>query len=253
MAGHTKASGQSVTSRALNVLAAFDQEHPVLGLSEIARRSGTPVATCHRLLGELTDWGALAKTTDGRYQIGHRLWMLGMLAPVQKGLREVAAPYMHDVLFATRHVVNLFVLEGAHALVLERIAGTAVGQPVARVGERLPLHTSAGGKVLLAYAPVPVLELAFGELRQETRYSITEPARLQREIVRVREQGYATTVEEHALGTSGLAVPVFGMGGRVIAALGAVGIGATPPPVQRTLPALQVAAKAIGRALGAGE
>ncbi|ASN53728.1 IclR family transcriptional regulator [Sinomonas sp. R1AF57] len=251
MAGHTKAAGKSVTSRALNVLGAFDQENPVLGLSEIARRSGTPVATCHRLLGELTEWGALAKTTDGRYQIGYRLWTLGMLAPVQKGLREVAAPYMHDVLFATRHVVNLFVLEDARALLLERIAGTAVGQPVARVGERLLLHTSAGGKVLLAYAPVSVLEQAFAELKQETRHSITDPAKLQREIVKIREQGYATTVEEHALGTSGLAVPVFGAGGRVIAALGAVGIGATPPPVARTLPALQVAAKAIGRTLGA--
>ncbi|GGC82417.1 hypothetical protein GCM10011512_06450 [Tersicoccus solisilvae] len=239
-----------MTSRALNVLAAFDQDHPVLGLSEIARRSGTPVATCHRLLGELTEWGALARTSDGRYQVGHRLWTLGMLAPVQKGLREVAGPYMHDVLFATRHVVNLFVLDDRRALLLERIAGTAVGQPVARVGERLPLHTSAAGKVLLAFAPPSVVEGVFAELTRETRHSIIDPARLRRELARVHERGYATTVEEHALGTSGLAVPVQGNGGRILAALGVVGIGATPPPVQRTIPALQVAAKAIGRALG---
>ncbi|MEH0110893.1 IclR family transcriptional regulator [Tersicoccus sp. MR15.9] len=238
-----------MTSRALNVLAAFDQEHPVLTMSEIARRSGTPVATCHRLIGELADWGALARTADGRYQIGHRLWSLGMLAPVQKGLREVAAPYMHDVLFATRHVVNLFVLDGGRALLLERIAGTAVGQPVARVGERLALHTSAAGKVLLAYAPAAVVNQVVAELTRETRHSITDPARLRRDIARVHERGYATTVEEHALGTSGLAVPVRASGGRVLAALGVVGIGATPPPVQRTIPALQVAANAIARAL----
>ncbi|WP_422933034.1 IclR family transcriptional regulator [Sinomonas sp. P47F7] len=248
MAGRAQAAGRSVTSRALNVLAAFDQEHPVLGLSEIARRSGTPVATCHRLLSELVDWGALARTNDGRYQIGHRLWTLGMLAPVQKGLRDVAAPYMHDVLFATRHVVNLMVLEGARALVLERIAGTAVGQPVARVGERLPLHTSAGGKVLLAHAPRPVVERAFAELARDTRHSITDPSRLSQELLRVRERGYATTVEEHALGTSGMAVPVFNTEARLLAALGVVVVGKVLS-VERTLPALQVAAKAIGRDL----
>jgi len=57
-----------------------------------------------------------------------------MLAPVQRELREVAAPYMHDVLFATRQVVNLFVLDGTKVLVLELISGTAVGRPIAKVG-----------------------------------------------------------------------------------------------------------------------
>ncbi|BCT74382.1 hypothetical protein SCMU_02240 [Sinomonas cyclohexanicum] len=250
MAGHAKVGGQSVTSRALNILATFNQAHPVLGLSEIARRSGTPVATCHRLLGDLVEWGALSKTADGQYQIGHRLWSLGMLAPVQKGLREVAAPYMHDVLFATRHVVNLFVLEGSRALLLERISGTAVGQPIARVGERLPLHTSAGGKVLLAYAPPAVVERVFGDLSRDTRHSIVDPMRLRRELERVRERGYATTVEEHALGTSGLAVPV-ASDGRLHGALGVVSVGSMPD-VDRTLPALQVAANAIARTLREG-
>lgn len=246
MAGRAETPGKSVTSRALNILAAFDTAHPALTLSEISRRSRTPVATCHRLLAELVEWGALAKTPDQKYQIGYRIWSLGMLAPVQRDLREVAAPFMHDVLFATRQVVNLFVLEGTRALVLERISGTAVGRPIAKVGDRMPLHASAGGKVLLAYAPAETAEAVFANLTRETRHTIIEQGRLMAEIRKVRERGYAITIEEHALGTSGLAVPVFDSGNRVLAALGIVFIGAMKEP-ERLVPALQVAASAIAR------
>lgn len=57
VAGQAAAKGKSVTSRALNILGAFDAGHVKLTLSEISRRSDTPVATCHRLLGELLEWG----------------------------------------------------------------------------------------------------------------------------------------------------------------------------------------------------
>lgn len=246
MAGRAENPGKSVTSRALNILAAFDAAHSIMTLSEISRRSGTPVATCHRLLTELVQWGALVKTPSQQYQIGHRIWSLGMLAPVQRDLREVAAPYMHDVLFATRQVVNLFVLEGTKALVLERISGTAVGRPIAKVGDRMALHASAGGKVLLAYAPAETAEQVFANLTRETRHTIVEPGRLMAEIHKVRDRGYAVTVEEHALGTSGLAVPVLDSSNRVLASLGVVFMGAMKEP-ERIVPALQVAASAIAR------
>ncbi|MCI9886864.1 IclR family transcriptional regulator [Micrococcales bacterium 31B] len=180
--------------------------------------------------------------------IGHRVWSLGLLAPVQRPLRSVAAPYMQDVLFATRHVVNLFALEGTRAALLERMAGTAVDRPVARVGERMYLHTSAGGKVLLAYSDGGLFERVIADLPRETRHSITEPGRLHAELVAVRENGFATSSEEHALGTSGLAVPVADAGGRIIAALGIVIIG-TPRDSERVVPALQVAAAGISREL----
>ena len=61
MAGRSSAPGRSVTSRALGILDAFDSTAPRLSLSEIAERSGTPLTTAHRLLGELADWGALIR------------------------------------------------------------------------------------------------------------------------------------------------------------------------------------------------
>src|SRR5690349_957126 len=66
----------SVTSRALDLLGAFDADHRSLRLSDLARRSGTPLATAHRLVAELRKWGALAREPNGEYVIGRRIWQL---------------------------------------------------------------------------------------------------------------------------------------------------------------------------------
>src|SRR5262245_30464601 len=83
MAGKGRDPGRSVTSRVLAVLAAFDDSHPRLRLSEVARRSCLPVSTVSRLLAELVAGEALARRPDGRYEVGRRLWQLGLLAPAR--------------------------------------------------------------------------------------------------------------------------------------------------------------------------
>ncbi len=236
---------RSVAARTLRLLGAFDADHTGLTLSELARRTDLPVATCHRLAHELVEWGALTKV-DGRYRIGHRIWSLGLLAPVHRGLSEIASPFMHDVLQVTKNVVNLVVLDGDRALLLERISGTSVGQPVLRVGDRTSLNASTGGKVLLAHAPAAVVESALRSPERHTRHTMVDPERIRKEIDEVRRRGYATTVEETALGTSAAAVPVVGVDGRVIAALGVVMVGRRANPGS-IVPVLQVAARGIAR------
>lgn len=235
----------SVTGRALCLLGAFDADHVALTLSELARRTDLPVATCHRLVQELVEWGALTRV-DGQYRIGHRIWSLGLLAPVHRGLSEIASPFMHDVLQVTKNVVNLFVLDEDGALLLERISGTAVGRPVLRVGDRVSLHASAAGKVLLAHAPAEVVDSALRNPERLTRHTVVQPGRIRAEMKRVRARGYATTVEEAAMGTSAAAVPVVGLDGRVIAALGVVMVGRKANPAS-IVPVLQVAARGIAR------
>src|SRR5919206_2872524 len=158
MAGGATETGRSVTSRALAVLDAFDSAAPRLSLSEIAARAGLPLTTAHRLLAELTAWGALARRSDGRYEIGRRLWELGLLAPVQLELRQVAAPFLLDVHTATRDTVHLAVREDLRALYVERISGRESVPVVSQVGSRLPLHATGVGKVLLAAAPEDVVD-----------------------------------------------------------------------------------------------
>ena len=125
MAGNTSTPGATVTSRALALLGAFDEQHRRLTLTELAQRAALPVPTTHRLVGELVAWGALARTASGEYVVGRRLWDLGLLAPVQTGLRQLASPFLHDIYAATLATVHLAVRDGAEVLYVDRLAGHA--------------------------------------------------------------------------------------------------------------------------------
>jgi DNA-binding IclR family transcriptional regulator len=252
MAGGGSVPGRSVTARALALLDAFGPAAPRLTLTEIADRCGQPLSTVHRLLAELTAWGALVRRPDGRYEVGRKLWDLGLLAPVQLELRQVAAPFLLDVHTATRDTVHLAVRDGLSALYVERISGRESVPVVSQVGSRLPLHATGVGKVLLAAAPDDVLEQMLGSLTRQTRHTVVEPGRLRREIAEVRRRGFARTAEEMTLGAASVAVPVtVERGGTpvVVAALGIVVPSGRRDP-SRSVPALQVAARGIGRELG---
>jgi DNA-binding IclR family transcriptional regulator len=251
MAGGAATAGRSVTSRALRVLDAFDSRHPRLTLSEVATRSGTPLTTTHRLLAELVAWGALARRPDGRYEIGRKLWDLGLLAPVQLELRQVAAPFLLDVHTATRDTVHLAVREGLKALYVERISGRESVPVVSQVGSRLPLHATGVGKVLLASAPDDVVDQVMHQLSRQTRHTVVDPRLLARELTEIRRRGSARTSEEMSLGAASVAVPVTverPAGPVVVAALGIV-VPSARRDVGRLAPVLQVAARGIGRAL----
>ncbi len=238
----------SVTSRALDVLGAFDPGHRRLTLSELARRAGLPLATAHRLIGELHRWGALDRLPDGDYVIGRRLWDLGLLAPVQTGLRQAASPFLHDLYGTTLATVHLAVRDGAEVLYIDRLAGHVSVPVVSRIGSRLPMHATGVGKVLLAYAPDGVRAEVLGNLGRITPYTITQPARLLDQLRRVRAEGFATTGEEMSLGACSVAVPVRGPAGEVVAALGIV-VPDLRSQRARLVSALQVAAHGIGRTL----
>ncbi|MGR7026876.1 IclR family transcriptional regulator [Geodermatophilus sp. URMC 62] len=251
MAGGSAAPGRSVTSRALAVLDAFDAAAPRLTLTEIAERSGTPLTTTHRLLAELTDWGALSRRADGRYEIGRKLWDLGLLAPVQLELRQVAAPFLLDVHTATRDTVHLAVRDGPSALYVERISGRESVPVVSQVGSRLPLHATGVGKVLLASAPDDVVAEVLATPERTTRHTVVDPTLLARELAEVRRRGWARTAEEMSLGTASVAVPVRverPAGPVVAAALGIV-VPSHRRDLARLVPVLEVAARGIGRAL----
>ncbi|MEP9362691.1 IclR family transcriptional regulator [Nocardioides sp. CN2-186] len=249
MAGNTSTPGATVTSRALALLGAFDEHHRRLTLTQLSERAGLPMPTTHRLVGELVAWGALSRTPAGDYAVGRRLWDLGLLAPVQTGLREVASPYLHDLYGATLATVHLAVRDGTAVLYVDRLAGHASVPVVSSIGSRLPMHATGVGKVLLAHAPVEVQHAVLSDLPRVTAYTITQPGLLRRQLGKTLRDGYATTTEEMSLGACSIAVPVR-RGPDVVAALGLVLPSLKDRP--KLVGALQVAAHGIGRALTTG-
>lgn len=246
MAGGTKQPGASVASRVLALLGAFDPEHASMSLSELARRADLPLTTAHRLVGELTAWGALVRRASGSYVIGQRIWDLGLLAPVPSGLRQVAAPFLQDLYRATSATVHFAVREGTSALYLDRLSGNDSVPLVSQVGARLPLHATGVGKVLLAFAPDEVQSAVLVDLPRITRYTVTDADRLEEELRSVRTEGHAETREEMSLGACSLAVPVRDGAGTVVAALGII-VASLDRDRTRLVAALNVAANGIRR------
>ena len=223
MGGNTREAGRSTASRVLSLFAAFSSVCPVLGLTELARASGLPMATAHRLAGELVAWGALERREDGRYQIGLRLWHTGALAPVHRDLRSVALPYMGDLYEATHENVEIGVRDGSRVLCVEKLSGRHSIENVTVVGGWLPAHATAIGKVILAFAgPDMVADVIANGLDRFTPHTITYPETLVHTLRQVRENHIAFSLEELAIGVAAVAAPVFGSDGDLVAALSVV-------------------------------
>jgi DNA-binding IclR family transcriptional regulator len=251
MSGNNSDPGRSVLSRALAVLGCFTDEHPEQTLGMIVSSTGLASATAYRLVAELVEWGALERPSRGRYRIGTRLWQLGALAPVARGLRDAALPYLQDLASVTGQVVHLVVLEGDQALFVERLAGHAEVRVRSRVGRLMPLHASGPGKVLLAHAPPELLAALLSRgLDRAASGTITEPDRLIRALADIRATGFCLSRDEMTDGASSVAAPICGADGTVVAGLSVV-VPSSTGNLQPLVPAVRLAAAAVSRALGA--
>ncbi|WP_158884676.1 IclR family transcriptional regulator [Amycolatopsis anabasis] len=248
---HNTDRAPSVAGRVLDVLGAFTPDRSELSLSELSRRTGLPLSTAHRLVGELTRRGALERTDRGRYRVGLWLWEVASLAPHGMGLRETAMPFLEDLYEATHENVQLVVLDAPDVVYLERISGRGAVNVVSRPGGRLPAHATGVGLVLLAHAPAEVQESVLAApLKRFTRNTIAAPDRLRRVLADVRRDGFAISDRQVELVALSVAAPVFGPDDTVVAALSIV-VPAEGAEPMALVPAVRAAARGVSRSLGA--
>ncbi|MFJ5274888.1 IclR family transcriptional regulator [Streptomyces sp. NPDC088358] len=240
----------SAPDRLLAVLAAFDHEHPALCLTDISRRAGLTLTTAHRLVGALTEWGALERDEDGAYHVGLRLWEIAALAPRGLALRQAALPYLEDLYEATHENVQMAVRDGPEVVYIEWLSGrSAVGVRI-QVGARWPLHATGVGLALLAHGD-PAFQEAYcrGPLTAFTSYTITDGVRLRRELAEVRRTGVAVSSRQVTDDALSVAAPVRRADGTVAAAVSVV-VPWYDGQVPALVPAVRLAARGISRALG---
>lgn len=238
-----------VIRRAAQVLTAFTPERRTLTLSELARRTGLPLTTTHRLVGELVECGLLERDPAGTLHIGLRLWEIASLAPRGLGLRELALPFMGDLFSVTQENVQLAVREGEESVYVERIAGRSAVPVFTRVGGRFPLHPTGVGRVLLAFAPHEVQESVLtSPLTRYTPLTMTSPVALRRVLADVRSQGFAVNDRQVTMDSLSVAAPVRAADGAVVAAVSIVVQAGSAFPAALA-PAVQATARSISRAL----
>ncbi|BAU87959.1 iclR family transcriptional regulator [Streptomyces laurentii] len=214
----------TAAGKVLEVLAAFDREHPSQTLSEIAQRTGLALSTTHRVITELAGWGALERAEDGSWHIGLRLWEIASGCPRTQILRDAALPFMQDLYEATHENVQLAVREGTELVFVERIAGHRSVEVVTMVGARFPIGSTGMGRVLLAHAPREIQEEVLGSpLRAWTPHTVTDPKALRAQLDRIRREQVFVSDRQLSERSAAVAAPVrIGRTGPVSAALGIV-------------------------------
>lgn len=216
MATSAAPTGAQAVQRALGVLQCFRTRGPDLGVTDIAKAMRLPISTAHRLVLALVAAGFLQRDpATARYRLGTTVAELGQLHYFQHGLHRLE-PVLDRLARATRASASISVRSGHDALVL---IGGMVGAESSD-GVRAPLHTTAMGKVLLAWAPPGEDDLdALPELVRPTERTIGDRAELRAELVRVRAAGYALNDGESEVGVRSVSVPVLDGDGFGYAAL----------------------------------
>ena len=218
--------------RALLILDCFDDENPERGITDIAQVVGLHKATAHRIVTTLVNYGFLERAADGqRYRLGLELANLGFKVIRRMNLRHEALPYMKQLVQVWDETCDLSMFDEGKVIYIEVLRGNHALTIAAAVGQRLPAHCTASGKLFLAYLPPAELNPILSQsLVSYTDKSITSRNALLEQFEIIRDQGYAVDYEEFEKGICAVAAPIFNRNGKVIAAIGC------PCPTSRMTP-----------------
>jgi DNA-binding IclR family transcriptional regulator len=177
-----------------------------LGLSEVAASLDLAKGTAHGILRTLQQEGFVEQDAEsGKYQLGAELLRLGQSYLDVHELRARALVWADDLARAAGEQVYLGVLHQHGVLIVHHVFRPDDTRQVLEVGSMQPLHSTALGKVLLAYDPVARGELEGTEPERFTAHTLTDLVDIDEECTRVRERGWAAAVEETWEGVASVA------------------------------------------------
>jgi DNA-binding IclR family transcriptional regulator len=250
----SKTTVQSV-ERTLDLLEAL-AETGESGIAQLSARVGLHASTVHRLLSTLIARGYARQNPDsGRYLLGLKALDMARAVKDHLDLRMEAAPILHKLMRESGETTNLSVLDDRQIVYLEQVSSPGwMLRMFVQAGARAPLHSTAAGKVLMAYLPEAELRrlLTAYPLIPYASRTIVDRSVLFAELTEVRGEGYATDYGEQEEGVSCIAAPVRDYGGRVVAAISVSGPGIriTPERVSSLVPLILEACDQLSTALG---
>lgn len=206
--------------RGLDVLETLGRSESELKLAEIGASLDLPRGTAHRLLGTLTSRGyARYDYRTRRYGLGARTLILASMS--RQRLGPLARPFLEELVEVSGETCSLSCFDRDAAIYIEQAEPERSVRMLAEPGDRVPLHATATGKVLLAYQSRDLIQ-TFTKTPELPRFTVrttTDAARLREELRRIRQQGYATDLGEYEEGVRSLAAPVFNPDGQILAAM----------------------------------
>lgn len=224
------------------------------GVTEIATALKSTKSRVFRHLKTLVDHQFLIQDVMTElYGIGPRSVALAFVLDDSPGLAEIALPILRALRDNLGHTAVLSLVEPAGVRVAATILGRSIIEIGVRKGSLLVPHATAQGKVALAFGDPAMREAVLSaDLLPSTPLTITNPDCLAGELVRIREQGWATAPNEVMIGLNTLGAPVFDRSGALRATLGVVDSVQSIPavPTEQQIRATLNAAAALSAKLG---
>ncbi len=265
-------------ARAIALLEALADSDSGLGVNELARRIGVNASTASRLLATLERGGLVERSPGGPYRLGLKLVALSDRVLARLDVRERARPWLTSLVEETGETATLSVPGAREAITVDFVPAPSSVISMARLGRPSVSHATAVGKVMLAFGPDAWAARAGPgaggseaggsgaggsgaggsdagkQLVAYTERTITDPGVLAAELESVRERGIAEAIGEREADLAGMAAPVLGRGGELVAIIGLQGpVARLPAAKRRALDGpLRRAVAEVGRALGGG-
>lgn len=215
---------QSV-NRALRILQILASSNTLLPLSDVATRTNMPRSTTHRLLASLKAQDFVQYNPKERtYGIGLAVLPLARAARAHNNIYNEADPILQRLAAKVRETATLVLLSDNIATYSLMAKSERSLTFTVAMGEVVPLHATASGKVMFAYFHKSAIERVLNnKLEAFTNNTITNPIRLEEELATIRSRGFAIDNEEREVGLRCIAAPVFDHLGQVVAAIGISG------------------------------
>ena len=212
--------------RLVAIIDSFSASRLSWSLTDLSEHLDVPKSTLHRFMRSLEAHRILRQDAESkRWHLGYHLVVWGNLAEQSKPMRDLALPVMRSLAADTGETVLLTVYRGQEVVCVEKVESSHSVRLALDAGSRQYPHAGASSKVLMAHLPEDEIDsiIETQGLPEVCVNTITSEAELSQELGRIRELGYALSVEETDLGAWGVATPIRDWDGEIVAAIGVAG------------------------------
>ena len=242
----------------LDVLNCFRSETPQIGVTEVSRKLRLSKSTVSRILSTLQQGNLVVQApTDQKYRLGPKVVELANIFLSTVDWRTVATPHLKELRDKTNETVMVFVIDGDQRICLEKFESPHELRPFLNIGGRYPLHAGSAGKLLLAYLSEEDRRkiLLRAGLPRLTKNTTTKLKDLEKDLDKIRKQGYAVSHQERVPFLSSVSTPMRDFRGIVIASVCIDGPSArfTPEKVEAFIELAVETGHRISREMGFNE
>jgi DNA-binding IclR family transcriptional regulator len=242
----------SSINRSIQAMELLARKGP-LGVRAVAQQLNLPVGSVHRMLLDLAEENVVERTTDGGWELSHRLLEITGLQLDRVEFPRLAHPFCERLAAATKETANVNALNGLTSVCVDKVRGNEGMQLDWRIGSRGALYCGGAAKAILAYLSETDQDRVLAEpMTAFTPTTFTDPKALRIELGNIRKRGYSIDNQEIVMGVFCVAVPILDRLGRPVGAISVTGPNpkAPGPEIMPIVEMLNEACGYVSRRLG---